>query len=178
MNSSVEGAPCLRAGKIKLTTHKQKEGLTDILMSEQRSFWQRIFGRTGSSSLSPRQQKVSDYILIHPSAWKERGLLGSPAYQATPHSPGRIGIGPVEGHEKPLPTGPMPYALRRLVASGCASQRPQLPENFPHGCPEKGNGIHLAPARRLLEGNLSALRGYCYPAIGVGRKLDRDSYFR
>jgi hypothetical protein len=32
-------------------------------MSEQRSFWQRLFGRTGSSSLSPRQQKVSDYIL-------------------------------------------------------------------------------------------------------------------
>jgi hypothetical protein len=63
MNSSVEGAPCLRAGKIKLTTHKQKEGLTDILMSEQRSFWQRIFGGTGSSSLSARQQKVSDYIL-------------------------------------------------------------------------------------------------------------------
>jgi hypothetical protein len=63
MNSSVEGAPCLRAGKIKLTTHKQKEGLTDILMSEQRSFWQRIFGGTGSSSFSPRQQKVSDYII-------------------------------------------------------------------------------------------------------------------
>ena len=63
MNSSVEGAPCLRAGKIKLTTHKQKEGLTDILMSEQRSFWQRIFGGTGSSSLSARQQKVSDYII-------------------------------------------------------------------------------------------------------------------
>jgi len=34
-----------------------------IFMSEQRSFWQRLFGRTGSSSLSPRQQKVSDYIL-------------------------------------------------------------------------------------------------------------------
>jgi hypothetical protein len=33
-------------------------------MSEQRSFWQRLFGRTGSSSLSPRQQKVSDYILV------------------------------------------------------------------------------------------------------------------
>jgi hypothetical protein len=63
MNSSVEGAPCLRAGKIKLTTHKQKEELTDILMSEQRSFWQRIFGGTGSSSLSARQQRVSDYII-------------------------------------------------------------------------------------------------------------------
>src|SRR5215210_8121407 len=34
-----------------------------IFMSEQRSFWQRLFGRAGSSSLSPRQQKVSDYIL-------------------------------------------------------------------------------------------------------------------
>jgi hypothetical protein len=33
-------------------------------MSEQRSFWQRLFGRTGSSSLSLRQQKVSDYILV------------------------------------------------------------------------------------------------------------------
>lgn len=33
-------------------------------MSEQRpSFWQRLFGRAGSSSLSPHQQKVSDYIL-------------------------------------------------------------------------------------------------------------------
>ncbi len=32
-------------------------------MSEQRSFWQRLFGGPGSSSLSPRQQKVSDYIL-------------------------------------------------------------------------------------------------------------------
>jgi hypothetical protein len=32
-------------------------------MSEQRSFWQRLFGRAGSSSLSPRQQKVSDYIV-------------------------------------------------------------------------------------------------------------------
>jgi hypothetical protein len=63
MNSFVEGAPCLGAGKIKLTTHKQKEELTDILMSEQRSFWQRLFGGTGSSSLSPRQQRVSDYIL-------------------------------------------------------------------------------------------------------------------
>ena len=32
-------------------------------MSEQRSFWQKIFGRTGTSSLSTRQQKVSDYII-------------------------------------------------------------------------------------------------------------------
>ena len=32
-------------------------------MSEPRSFWQRLFGRAGSSSLSPRQQNVSDYIL-------------------------------------------------------------------------------------------------------------------
>jgi hypothetical protein len=32
-------------------------------MSEQRSFWHRLFGRTGTSSLSPRQQKVSDYII-------------------------------------------------------------------------------------------------------------------
>ena len=32
-------------------------------MSERPSFWQRLFGRTGSSSLSPRQRKVSDYII-------------------------------------------------------------------------------------------------------------------
>ena len=32
-------------------------------MSEPPSFWQRLFGRTGTSSLSPRQQKVSDYII-------------------------------------------------------------------------------------------------------------------
>jgi hypothetical protein len=32
-------------------------------MSEQRSFWQRLFGRTGSSSLSPRQQRLSHYII-------------------------------------------------------------------------------------------------------------------
>jgi hypothetical protein len=32
-------------------------------MSERPSFWQRLFGGAGSSSLSPRQQKVSDYIL-------------------------------------------------------------------------------------------------------------------
>src|SRR5215203_1832604 len=36
---------------------------SSIPMSEQRSFWQRLFGRAGSSSLSPRQQKVSDYII-------------------------------------------------------------------------------------------------------------------
>ena len=32
-------------------------------MSERPSFWQRLFGRTGSSSLSAHQQKVSHYIL-------------------------------------------------------------------------------------------------------------------
>jgi hypothetical protein len=32
-------------------------------VSERPSFWQRLFGRTRSSSLSPRQQKVSDYII-------------------------------------------------------------------------------------------------------------------
>jgi hypothetical protein len=32
-------------------------------MSERPSFWQRLFGGAGTSSLSPRQQKVSDYIL-------------------------------------------------------------------------------------------------------------------
>ena len=32
-------------------------------MSERPSFWQRLFGRTGNSFLSPRQQKVSDYII-------------------------------------------------------------------------------------------------------------------
>ncbi len=33
-------------------------------MSERPSFWQRLFGRTGGSSLSPRQQKVSDYMIF------------------------------------------------------------------------------------------------------------------
>ena len=33
-------------------------------MSERPSFWQRLFGRTGSSSLTARQQKVSDYIIV------------------------------------------------------------------------------------------------------------------
>jgi hypothetical protein len=32
-------------------------------MSERPSFLQRLLGRTGTSSLSPRQQKVSDYII-------------------------------------------------------------------------------------------------------------------
>jgi hypothetical protein len=32
-------------------------------MTEQRSFWQRFFGRGGTSSLSQRQQKVLQYIL-------------------------------------------------------------------------------------------------------------------
>jgi hypothetical protein len=33
-------------------------------MSERPSFLQRLLGRTGTSSLSPRQQKVSDYIIV------------------------------------------------------------------------------------------------------------------
>jgi hypothetical protein len=32
-------------------------------MSERRSFWQRLFGRTGTSSLSQRQEKVLQYIM-------------------------------------------------------------------------------------------------------------------
>lgn len=32
-------------------------------MSEQRSFWQRLFGRGGGSSLSQRQQKVLAYMI-------------------------------------------------------------------------------------------------------------------
>ncbi len=32
-------------------------------MSEQRSFWQRLFGRTGTSSLSQRQHNVLRYII-------------------------------------------------------------------------------------------------------------------
>jgi hypothetical protein len=32
-------------------------------MTEQRSFWQRFFGRKGTSSLSQRQEKVLQYIL-------------------------------------------------------------------------------------------------------------------
>jgi hypothetical protein len=34
-------------------------------MTEQRSFWQRFFGRKGTSSLSQRQEKVLQYILGH-----------------------------------------------------------------------------------------------------------------
>jgi hypothetical protein len=32
-------------------------------MAERRSFWQQLFGRTGTSSLSQRQQKVLQYII-------------------------------------------------------------------------------------------------------------------
>jgi hypothetical protein len=32
-------------------------------MTERRSFWQRFFGRTGTSSLSQRQQNVLQYII-------------------------------------------------------------------------------------------------------------------
>jgi len=32
-------------------------------MSERRSFWQRLLGRTGTSSLSQRQEKVLQYII-------------------------------------------------------------------------------------------------------------------
>jgi hypothetical protein len=32
-------------------------------MSERRSFWQRLFGRTGTSSLSQRQESVLQYII-------------------------------------------------------------------------------------------------------------------
>ena len=32
-------------------------------MSERRSFWQRLLGRTGTSSLSQRQEKVLRYII-------------------------------------------------------------------------------------------------------------------
>ena len=63
MNGPLEYAPSWRAGKIKPTTHTSERKDSPILMSERPSFWQRLFGRTGSSSLSPRQQKVSDYII-------------------------------------------------------------------------------------------------------------------
>jgi hypothetical protein len=33
------------------------------MSEEQRSFWQRLFGRTGKSSLSQRQQKVLGYMI-------------------------------------------------------------------------------------------------------------------
>ncbi len=52
------------AGKIRFTTReKPKEGVREIKMSEPRSFWQRLFGRTGTSSLSQRQKNVLEYIL-------------------------------------------------------------------------------------------------------------------
>jgi hypothetical protein len=53
----------LARGKIKPITHTSDRKDSSIPMSEQRSFWQRLFGRAGNSSLSPRQQKVSDYII-------------------------------------------------------------------------------------------------------------------
>jgi hypothetical protein len=56
-------AELARAGKIKPTLRISEWKDSSILMSERPSFWQRLFGRTGSSSLSPRQQKVSDYII-------------------------------------------------------------------------------------------------------------------
>ncbi len=48
---------------IKLTPRTSERKDLPDLMSERPSFWQRLFGRTGNSSLSPRQQKVSDYII-------------------------------------------------------------------------------------------------------------------
>jgi hypothetical protein len=53
----------LGEGKIEPTTHKSERKDPPDLMSERPSFWQRLFGRSGSTSLSPRQQKVSDYII-------------------------------------------------------------------------------------------------------------------
>jgi hypothetical protein len=49
----------VRSGPQRISERKDPR----ILMSERPSFWQRLFGRTGSSSLSPRQQKASDYII-------------------------------------------------------------------------------------------------------------------
>ena len=63
MNGPLGYAPSLPAGKIKPTPRISERKDKRILMSERPSFWQRLFGRTGSSSLSPRQQKVSDFII-------------------------------------------------------------------------------------------------------------------
>jgi hypothetical protein len=52
---------CERVRSNSAHTSERKD--SRILMSERQSLWQRIFGRTGTSSLSPRQQKVSDYII-------------------------------------------------------------------------------------------------------------------
>jgi hypothetical protein len=49
-------------GKIKLTRKKHRKD-SQIHMDEQRSFWQRLLGRTGTSSLSQRQEKVLHYII-------------------------------------------------------------------------------------------------------------------
>jgi hypothetical protein len=60
VSSPLEYARSLRAGKIKLTTHKRKEGFTDphertaILLAE---------ALRAHGKLLPRQQKVSDYII-------------------------------------------------------------------------------------------------------------------
>jgi len=82
-----------------------------------------------------------------------RVILGSSSYQARPHCPNPIGPGPWEGHERPLGPGPMPYALRELVASGYDSQLPQLPEKFPRGCSKRARVLPLpAPAEALTAG--------------------------
>ena len=62
-NSPLGYTSSLRAGKIKPTTHKRMEGLTDTHERTAILLAAHLFGRTGSSSLSARQQKVSDYII-------------------------------------------------------------------------------------------------------------------
>jgi hypothetical protein len=45
-------------------------------MSERPSFWQRLFGGTGSSSLSPRQKRVSDYMISRLEEVPLRKVIG------------------------------------------------------------------------------------------------------
>jgi hypothetical protein len=58
-------AQSLPHGNIMLSRGRSKPAAKEqkIEMSEQRSFWQRIFGRRGSSSLNQRQERVLNYII-------------------------------------------------------------------------------------------------------------------
>jgi hypothetical protein len=46
-----------------LSVRSNNQGAGEIEMSEQRSFWQRLFGGRGGSSLNQRQERVLRYII-------------------------------------------------------------------------------------------------------------------
>jgi hypothetical protein len=49
-------------------------------MSEQRSFWQRLFGRTGTSSLSTREVLREDYVRRNCSQAEVEQIVSSPEF--------------------------------------------------------------------------------------------------